>query len=178
MSRKGVPNKICKYNTEIVPRMSEIKTWIEEGDSIRDICQKLSISQDTWYRYQKEHETLSELVKLGRQVTQSIVEKSLLKLCTGYEFEELKTIVEEDRSGKKRTRIEKTKRHQPPSAQAISFFLRNRCPEEWTDKKELLLDTTQNEQARKQMFMKMLTDGSSPEAITAADVDESDQELE
>ena len=178
MSRKGIPNKTNKFETDIVPRLSEVSDWLSSGDSIRDICQKLFISQDTWYRYQKEHEILSELVSAGRAVHQSLVEKSLLKLCTGYEFEELKTIVEEDRSGKKRTRIEKSKRHQPPSAQAISFFLRNRCPEEWTDKKELLLDTTQNEQARKQLFMKMLTDGSSPEAITATEADESDQDME
>ncbi len=178
MSRKGIPNKTSKFDTEIVPRLSEIADWLGEGDSIRDICQKLSISQDTWYRYQKEHETLSELVAAGRSVHQSMVEKSLLKLCTGYEYDELKTIVEEDRNGKKRTKIEKTRRHQPPSAQAISFFLRNRCPEEWTDKKELLLDTTQNEQARKQLFMQMLTDGSSPEAITAAEAEESEQELD
>jgi transposase-like protein len=156
MSRKGIPNKLNKFDTDIAPRLSEIKEWIENGDSIRDICRKLAISQDTWYRYQKEHETLSELVKLGRSVTQAAVEKSLLKLCTGYEFEELKTIVEEDRNGKKRTKLEKNKRHQPPSAQAISFFLRNRCPEEWSDKKELILDTTQNEQARKRLFLRML----------------------
>lgn len=156
MSRKGIPNKLNKFDTDIAPRLSEIREWIEQGDSIRDICHKLSISQDTWYRYQREHETLSELVNLGRSVTQSLVEKSLLKLCTGYDFEELKTIIEEDRGGKKRTKLEKTKRHQPPSAQAISFFLRNRCPEEWSDKKELLLDTTQNEQARKRLFLQML----------------------
>lgn len=157
MSRKGIPNKMNKFDTDIAPRLSEIREWIEEGDSIRDICRKLSISQDTWYRYQKEHETLSELVNLGRRVMQARVEKSLLKLCTGYEFEELKTIVEEDRSGKKRTKLEKVKRHQPPSAQAISFFLRNRCPEEWSDKKELVLDTAQNEQARKRLFLQMLS---------------------
>lgn len=163
MSRKGIPNKLSKFDTDIAPRLSEIQQWIEQGDSIRDICQKLSISQDTWYRYQKEHETLSALVNLGRCITQSAVEKSLLRLCTGYEFEELKTIVEEDRSGKKRTKLEKCKRHQPPSAQAISFFLRNRCPEEWSDKKELVLDTAQNEQARKRLFLQMLSGEEPPE---------------
>lgn len=174
MSRKGIPNKMNKFDTDIAPRLSEIREWIEEGDSIRDICRKLSISQDTWYRYQKEHETLSELVNLGRRVTQARVEKSLLKLCTGYEFEELKTIVEEDRSGKKRTKLEKVKRHQPPSAQAISFFLRNRCPEEWSDKKELVLDTAQNEQARRELFLRMLSgdENEEPPASEGFDPDE------
>lgn len=155
-SRKGIPNKETRYDSDILPRLSDIKEWLMEGDTVRQICKKLAISPDSWYRYCKEHETLSELVTMGRSVLCNEVEKSLLKLCTGYEYEELKTIVEEDKNGKKRTKIEKTKRHQPPSAQAISFFLRNRMPEEWSDKKELILDTSQNEAARKELFLKMV----------------------
>ncbi|SFG92112.1 hypothetical protein SAMN05660649_03128 [Desulfotomaculum arcticum] len=155
-SRKGIPNKINKYDTDILPRLSDIKEWLMEGDTVREICKKLSISPDTWYKYCKQHETLMELVNMGRGVLCNEVEKSLLKLCNGYDYEELKTIVEEDKNGKKRTRIEKMKRHQPPSAQAISFFLRNRMPEEWAEKKEIILDTSQNEEARKKLFLQMI----------------------
>jgi hypothetical protein len=31
-------------------------------------------------------------------------------------------------------------------------------PEEWSDKKELILDTRQNEEARKQLFLEMIND--------------------
>ena len=155
-SRKGIPNKISKYETDIIPRLMDIKEWLIQGDTIREVCKKLAISPDTWYKYCREHETLMELVNMGRSVLCNEVEKSLIKLCTGYDYEELKTIVEEDKNGKKRTRIEKTKRHQPPSAQAISFFLRNRMPEEWSDKKELILDTSQNDETRKRLFLEMI----------------------
>ena len=156
MSRKGIPNKTNKFETDILPQLSDIKDWLMQGDTVRELCKKLAISPDTWYRYCKEHEILSELVTMGRCVLCNDVEKSLLKLCTGYEYEELKTTVEEDKNGKKRTKIEKIKRHQPPSAVAISFFLRNRMPEEWSDRKELILDTSQNEQTRKQLFLQMI----------------------
>lgn len=155
-SRKGIPNKETRYDSDILPKLSDIKEWLMQGDTVREVCKKLAISPDTWYRYCKDHEALSELVVMGRSVLCNDVEKSLLKLCTGYEYEELKTIVEEDRNGKKRTKIEKIRRHQPPSAQAISFFLRNRMPEEWSDKKELILDTSQNEEARKRLFLQMV----------------------
>jgi len=145
-----------KWNTHIMPRLNDIKEWLVQGDTVREVCKKLSISPETWYKYCREHEILMELVNMGRSVLCNEVEKSLLKLCTGYEYEELKTIVEEDKNGKKRTKLEKIKRHQPPSAQAISFFLRNRMPEEWSDKKELILDTRQNEEARKQLFLEMV----------------------
>lgn len=112
---------------------------------------------------------------MGKCLLQQDVEKSLLKLCTGYEYEELKTIVEEDRSGKKRTKLEKTKRHQPPSAQAISFFLRNRCPEEWSDKRELIVDNSGNEQARKALFLQILS-GELPEDEEPAAIDDTDND--
>lgn len=59
---------------------------------------------------------------MGRSVLNNEVEKSLIKLCKGYEYEELKTIVEEDKNGKKRTKLEKNKRYQPPSAAALHFI--------------------------------------------------------
>ena len=127
-----------------------------QGDTVREVYKKLAISPDSWYRYCKGHETLMELVTMGRSVLCNEVEKSLLKLCTGYEYEEFKTIVEEDKNGKKRTKIEKVKHLQPPSAVAISFFLRNRMPEEWSEKKELILDTSQNEAVRKELFLLMV----------------------
>lgn len=175
-SRKGIPNKETRYNSDILPRLSDIKEWLMQGDTVREVCKKLAISPDTWYRYCKEHETLSELVTMGRSVICNEVEKSLLKLCTGYEYEELKTIVEEDKNGKKRTKIEKTRRHQPPSAQAISFFLRNRMPEEWSDKKELILDTSQNEEARKKLFLQMVN-GELDEETEDSNADSQEEQL-
>ncbi len=155
-SRKGVPNKTDKYETVILTRLSDIQEWIINGENVRDICEKLDISPDTWYRYCKEHEALSELVLMGRSLVNAEVENSLFKLCMGYEYEVIKTVIEEDKNGKKRTRIEKTKHHQPPSAQAISFWLRNRAPEQWNDRKELVLETKQNEEARKKLFLEMI----------------------
>lgn len=156
MSRKGVPNKFTKYDTHVLPRLSEIKDWIIEGYTNEEISEKLGINPDTWYRYLREKEVLSEFVALGRSVLNAKVENSLYRLCTGYEYEEIKTVVEEDKNGKKRTRIEKTKKYQPPSSQAISFWLRNRAPEQWNERKELILDTKQNEEERKKLFMEMI----------------------
>ena len=39
------------------------------------------------------------------------VENATLKTALGFEYEEIKTIIEEDKNGKKRTRIEKTKKY-------------------------------------------------------------------
>lgn len=145
-----------KYEMIILPNLSNISDWIVSGDTVREVCKKLEISPDTWYRAIKEHETLSELVTMSQNLINKDVEKSLLRLCMGFEYEEIKTTVEEDKSGKKRTRVEKTKKYQPPSSNALSFWLRNRAPDQWNDKRELILDTKGNEEARKKLFLEMI----------------------
>ncbi len=156
MGRRGVPNKTNKWETHIQPRLSEISQWLVDGEQVLDICKKLEIHHDTWYRYLKENEVFSELVDMSRTAVNNKVERSLLRLCMGFEYEEIKTIVEEDKSGKKRTRVEKTKKYQPPSSNALSFWLRNRAPDQWNDKRELILDTKDNEEARKKLFLEMI----------------------
>ncbi|WP_425446660.1 hypothetical protein [Dethiothermospora halolimnae] len=158
MSRKGIPNNITKWDTHVAPRLSDIKRWIIEGATDREICDKLDISHDTWYRYMKEHKILSDLVSMGKSVMDSRVEKALFKLALGYEYEEIKTIVEEGKNGKKKTRIEKVKKYQPPNATALSFWLRNRQPEKWNERKEVIIDTKENEEARKKLFLEMIDD--------------------
>lgn len=51
-------DKLTKYETDILPQLSDIKDWVMQGDSVRVICKKLHISPDTWYRYCKDHENL------------------------------------------------------------------------------------------------------------------------
>ena len=163
-SRKKVSSSADKYELVILPKISDIKQWVMSGATIREICGNLQISPDTWYRACKDHETLGELVNMAKELINSDVEKSLLKLCTGYDYEEIRTVVEEDKNGKKRTRIEKVKKHQPPSSNAISFWLRNRVPDQWNDRREIILDTKQNEEERKRMFLNMITEDNPIEA--------------
>lgn len=156
MSRKGVPNKTNKYETVVLPRLSEIEQWCLDGETDEVIYKKLGISHDTWYRYIRDYPVLSELVVAGKRVTDNRVENALLRTALGFEFEEIKTIIEEDRNGKKRTRIEKMKRYMPPNPTAQAFWLKNRRKEEWGDRKEIHIDTTAVENARKQMFLEMI----------------------
>lgn len=146
------------WELKVQPRLVDIKEWCREGATNADIATRLGISEGLWYEYINKYPILDEFVSLGRCVTNAEVEKSLYKLCTGYEFEEIKTIVEETANGKKRTRIEKTKKYVPPSTQAIQFYLKNRAPDQWNDKRELILDTKDNEEARKKLFLEMIDD--------------------
>jgi hypothetical protein len=79
------------------------------------------------------------------------------------EFEDLISLgkfkeIEEDRNGKKRTRIEKTKRYMPPNPTAQAFWLKNRKKDEWGDRKEIIFDTKGQEEERKLQFLKMINE--------------------
>jgi hypothetical protein len=145
-----------KWETHVYPRLAEIQQWFQEGLNAEDIIKNLGIGHTTWYEYIDKHPMLAELVKWSKSIIVSRVENSLLRAAMGYEFEELKTIVEEDKNGKKKTRIEKVKRYQPPNPTAMIFYLKNRAPNEWNDRREILIDTKAAELERKQLFLDMI----------------------
>src|SRR5665648_452841 len=147
-----------KWLTNVFPRLAEIRNWCMDGKTNEEMCVLLGISPDTWYRYLKDYNELNIIVTAGKAVIDSRVENAVLKSALGFEYEEIKTIIEEDRNGKKRTRIEKTKRYMPPNASAQVFWLKNRKKDEWGDRKEFIIDTTSLENTRKQMFLSMIND--------------------
>lgn len=149
-------DKPSKWETNVQPRLAEIQQWFQEGVSSDQIIKNLDIGSSTWYEYIDKHPVLADLVKWSKSVINMSVENSLFRAATGYEYEEIKTIIEEDKNGKKRTRIEKVKRHMPPNPTAMVFWLKNRVPSEWNDRREIIIDTKAAELERKQLFLQMI----------------------
>ena len=129
-----------------------------QGKTNEEMCALLGIGADTWYRYIKEHDELNIISSAGKAVINDRVENAVLKSALGFEYTEIKTTIEEDRNGNKRTRIEKMQRYMPPNNSAQTFWLRNRKKEEWGDRKEIIIDTTLLETSRKQIFLNMIND--------------------
>ena len=147
-----------KWLTNVFPHLSEIRDWCMQGRTNEEMCELLGISPDSWYTYLKEHDELNIIVSAGKALVNNQVENAVLKIALGFEYEEIRTIIEEDHNGKKRTKIEKTKKYMPPNPTAQAFWLKNRKKEEWGDRKEIIFDTTALETTRKQMFLNMIND--------------------
>ena len=147
-----------KWLTNVFPRLSEIRDWCMDGKTNEEMCVLLGISPDSWYTYMKQYDQLNDIVTAGKSVIDNRVENAVLKTALGFEYEEIKTIIEEDRNGKKRTRIEKTKKYMPPSPTAQAFWLKNRKKDEWGDRKEIVFDTKGQEEERKLQFLKMINE--------------------
>ena len=68
------------------------------------------------------------------------MENALLKRALGYEAEETTTEIREE-NGKKTKYIKKTMRHVLPDTTAQIFWLKNRRPDKWRDKHEIVDNT-------------------------------------
>src|SRR5690606_7678499 len=84
-----------------------------------------------------KHPEIREALKKGKEVIDRQVENALLKRALGYEYEEVKQIIEKDEKGKDRKRIEKIVKHVAPDVGAQIFGLKNRKPREWRDKRQV-----------------------------------------
>ena len=91
----------------------------------------------TLYEWKKKYPEISEALKKGKEVIDRQVENALLKRALGYEYEEVKQIIEKDEKGKDRKRIEKTVKQVAPDTTAQIFWLKNRKPDEWRDRQNI-----------------------------------------
>ena len=85
-----------------------------------------------------------ELFK-GKSVADAQVEQSLFKSCFGYTVEEKEEIVEVGSDGRpKPLKVKKTTRFVEPVTTAQIYWLKNRKPKQWRDKREIIAEVTDN----------------------------------
>ena len=135
MSRKKGSGKYHDWITE--EGLLKIEGWARDGLTDEQIAHNIGIHPSTLYEWQKKYPEISEALKKGKKVIDRQVENALLKRALGYEYEEVKQIIEKDENGKDRKRIEKTIKHVVPDVTAQIFWLKNRKPHEWRDKRDI-----------------------------------------
>lgn len=116
-----------------------IENWCKDGLIEIEIAKKLNVVMSTFSRYKVEHEDLREALKRGKEVIDYEVEQKLLKRAMGYDYEEV-TKEPVYNTETKETALEVTKRvtkHYVPDTTAQIFWLKNRKPKEWRDKRDI-----------------------------------------
>lgn len=128
--RSGKYNEWLKEDNLIL-----LEAWARDGLTDEQISHNIGINPKTLYEWKKKHDPISKALKRGKQVTDIIIENALFKSAIGYEYEEVKQIIEKDEMGKDRKRVEKITKYSPPNTTAIIFWLKNRKPDVWMDRK-------------------------------------------
>ena len=125
------------YNAEIHPDWA----WslAAKGLTNKEIAEQMGVATSTFNKWRTEHEELEKAVTEGKETADAKVERSLFERAIGYTYEEKKVITTiNPKTGETNPlRIEKTTKVVPPDTTAQIFWLKNRRPEEWRDRKDV-----------------------------------------
>ena len=125
--------------------LTKLEAWARDGLTDDQIAHNMGISRATLYEYKKNYPEISDALKRGKEVVDILVENALLKRALGYEYQETVEEIFEtpdivDVNGKPRQRkhIKRVTKVALPDTTAMIFWLKNRRPDVWRDKHEIV----------------------------------------
>lgn len=135
-----------KYHTHVEPKLLQIEAWTRDGMTQEDVARRLGVAMSSFSDYKNKFPELSEALKKGQEVADIEVENALFRRAVGYRYDEVtreaaKELDEE--TGQYKTVMVETKRvtkEIQPDVTAQIFWLKNRRPDTWRDKKEVNAD--------------------------------------
>lgn len=68
-----------KYETHVAPRLEEIKDWVRNGATDREVWERLGISKDSFYEYKRNISDFSDSLKENKDFVDAKVESALLQ---------------------------------------------------------------------------------------------------
>jgi len=116
----------------------KLEGWARDGLTDDQIAHNIGIRRETLYDWKKKHPNISNALKRGKEVIDRQVENALLKRALGYQYDEVtRESVWSDETKKFELVPSKvvTKEVHPDTTAQI-FWLKNRKPLDWRDKKE------------------------------------------
>lgn len=126
-----------KYETNVKPYFDQIKKWLEQGATERQIAEQLGVAYSTYNDYKTKYSEFAEVVKGNSRV--QLVEElrgALVKRALGYEYKEKKEYVKTDpETGLPTKYVEITTKQALPDTTAIFGALNIYDPEYVRDKK-------------------------------------------
>jgi len=117
------------------------KKLCELGATDNDVAEALGVHTATVYRWRNEHPEFCEALKAGKNEADDRVEMSLYRKAVGYQHEAVKVFQFQGQE----VIVPYTEIQHPDTTAAI-FWLKNRKPEEWRDKKEIDLNVSSHEE--------------------------------
>lgn len=100
------------------------------GATDEELAKFFDVSAATIYEWKNVHPKFSEAIKNGKEDADANVTKSLYQRAMGYTHKEEKVF---NNGGEIVTYV--TEKHHPPDPTAMIFWLKNRQPDKWRDRK-------------------------------------------
>jgi len=135
--KKNLGGRPTKFTKEI---KLLVKYMLEHGATDKEVAKELGVTDRTFYNWRNEYPTFFQSLRDWKIVADEQVEVSLYQRAKGYTVEEEKVFCD-TKTGKITTKI--VKKHFPPDPTSMVFWLKNRKPKDWRDKREVELSNDQ-----------------------------------
>lgn len=148
----------------------KLGAWARDGLTDKDIAQNIGIAQSTFNEWKYKYPELLDILKKNKEVADIVIENALYKKATGYnaivkKTFKVKEVIYND-NGKRLKETEKLiegydEVHIPADTTAQIFWLKNRKPEEWRDKKVMEFNADDENKKLMQEFLEGAKNGES-----------------
>lgn len=135
----------------------KLKVWARDGYTDEQIASKIGISRQTLYRWRKQAPELDKTLKEGKEIADIEVENALFKKVVGGYYEETKEEIKTYPDGTEVIIKSTYKRYQAPDTTALIFWLKNRQPDKWYDRKPVE-ETKDNQDKQIVRYIELLDD--------------------
>lgn len=125
----------------------QLESWARDGLTDEQIASNMGITPKTLYRWKEQYCQICQSLKRGKEVVDIQVENALLKRALGYSYDEVtkKRVLDYDPSTGQvvgsHMEVTKTVRKEVQGdTTAQIFWLKNRRPEQWRDKRDVSVE--------------------------------------
>lgn len=107
------------------------------GATDKDLADFFNVKEQTINNWKRDHPSFFESLKRGKVIADANVADRLYQRAMGYEHDdiELKVVSLGGNMGSEVQEV-KVRKYYPPDTTAAIFWLKNRRPQEWRDKRE------------------------------------------
>ena len=118
-----------KYEYWLTPEgLIKLEGWAREGLVDQQIAHNMGISRKTLAEWKVKYSDIGDTLKVNKEVVDFEVENALLKRALGYKTTEQKVTKDGE--------LIEIEKEYPPDVTAQIFWLKNRKPDKWKDKRE------------------------------------------
>lgn len=127
-----------KYQEWLEPeKLILIEGWARDGLTDEQIAANMGVAYSTLRTWRDKYSALSAALKKGKEVIDRQVENALLKRALGYKYKETtRELITDKGTGHSELVVTKVvEKEVAPDTTAQIFWLKNRKPEDWRDKR-------------------------------------------
>lgn len=120
----------------------QLESWARDGLTDEQIASNMGIAIRTLYEYKERYPQIMQSLKRGKEVVDIQVENALLKRALGYSYKEVtrEKIFNPETGQYELMPTKEVTKEVVPDTTAQIFWLKNRRPEQWRDKRDVSVE--------------------------------------